>query len=97
MKYRIKIFRYTPMSNYLKCHKKGKYMVREMKTVTYIIKDCKSRYDWVKKVIYWELFKGLQFNNINKWYMPNPESLQVNLADKILRNFEIYMDHPIHF
>ena len=32
-------------------------------------KEYKTRYDWVGKVIYWELCKRLKFNHNNKWYI----------------------------
>ena len=53
----------------------------------------KTRQDWVGKVIHWELCKKLKFDHMNKWY--NPESVLENEMHKLLRNFEIQMDHLI--
>ena len=41
-------------------------------------KEHKTRYDWVGKVIHWELSKKLKFDPNNMWYMHNPESIQEN-------------------
>ena len=41
-------------------------------------KEYKTRYDWVGKVIHWELFKKLKFDLMKKWYMHNPESFLEN-------------------
>ena len=43
-------------------------------------------------MIYWELCKKLKFDHTNKWYMHNPESIPENETDRILRDFEIYID-----
>ena len=32
--------------------------------------ECKARYDWVDKVIYWELCKRIKFEHPNKWFIP---------------------------
>ena len=45
--------------------------------VNYIISKCSKlaqkeyemRYDWLGKVIHWELYKQLKFDPVNKWYM----------------------------
>ena len=58
-------------------------------------KDYKTGSDWVRKVIYWELCKRLTFDHNTKWYMHKPESVQVNVTDKILWDFEILTDHLI--
>ena len=36
-------------------------------------RECKTRYDWVGKVIHW--YKKLKFDYANKWYMHNPDSV----------------------
>ena len=41
-------------------------------------KEYKTRYDWVEKVIHWELCKKLKFDHTNKWYIKNPESILDN-------------------
>ena len=53
------------------------------------------RYDWVGKVIHWELGKNLKFDHTNKWYMHNPESVLENEMHKLLWDFEIQTDHQI--
>ena len=48
-------------------------------TINYILsecsklaqKECKTWYDWVGKVIYWEPCKELKFDHTNKWYKQN--------------------------
>ena len=47
------------------------------------------------KVIHSELCKKLKFDNTNKWYMHNPESILENGTHKILWDFEIQTDHLI--
>ena len=37
-------------------------------------KKYKSRYDWVGKVVHWELCKGLKFDPADECYMHKPES-----------------------
>ena len=34
-------------------------------------KEYKTRYDWVGKVIHWEMCKKFKFDHRNKWYMHN--------------------------
>ena len=46
-------------------------------------------------MIQWELCKKLKFDNTNKWYMHNPESLLENETHKLLWDFEIQTDHLI--
>ena len=58
-------------------------------------KEYKARYDWVEKVIQWELCKKLKFDLMNKWYMHNPKSVLENELHKLLMDFEIQMDHLI--
>ena len=74
-------------------------MRRKDETVNHIIreynklakKEYKTRHDWVRKMIRWELCKRLKFDHINKWYMLKPESVQEKETHKILWDF----DHPI--
>ena len=56
-------------------------------------KEYKTRYDWVGKVIHWELYKKLKFDHTNKWYMHNQESVLENETHKLLWDFEILTDH----
>ena len=49
-------------------------------------KKYKTRYDWMGKVIYWELCKRLKFEQVAKWYMLELESLIENEIHKILMN-----------
>ena len=56
-------------------------------------KEYKTRYDWVVKVIHWELCKKLKVDHTNKWYMLNIESVLKNKTHKILWGFEIQTDH----
>ena len=58
-------------------------------------KEYKTRHDWVSKVIHWELSKNLTFDQTNKWYMHNPESVPENETHKLLSDFEIQTDHLI--
>ena len=52
-------------------------------TINHIISECsklaqkeyKTRHDWVGKVIHWELYKKLEFDHTNKWYMHYSESV----------------------
>ena len=70
-------------------------------TINHIISECsklaqkeyKTMQDWVDKVTHWELYK--KFDHTNKWYMRNPESVQVNETHKPLWDFEIQTDHLI--
>ena len=53
------------------------------KTINHVISECrklrqkqyKTRYDWMERVIHWELCKKLKFNQTIKWYMHKPESI----------------------
>ena len=58
-------------------------------------KECKTKHDWVGKVIHWELCKKLNFHHATKWYMHKPESVLENETHKILWDFEIQTDHLI--
>ena len=60
-------------------------------TINYIIskcsklaqKECKTRYDWVRKVIPLELCKRLEFYHNTKYYMHKSESVLENDTYKI--------------
>ena len=52
-------------------------------------------HDWVGNVIHWELCKKLKFDNANKWYMQNQESVLENDTHKLLWDFEIQTYHLI--
>ena len=56
-------------------------------------KDCKTRHDWVGKVIHWELCKKLKFVYTNKWHMHNPTSVLENETHKLLGDFDIQTDY----
>ena len=58
-------------------------------------RGCKTRHDWVRKVIHWELCKKIKFDHTNKWYMHNPEPVRENKTNKIFWNFETQTDHLI--
>ena len=55
-------------------------------TINHIISECsksvqkeyKTRQDWDRKVIYWEMCKKLKFDHTNKWYIHNPASVIEN-------------------
>ena len=52
-------------------------------TINHIIsklaqKEYKTWYEWVGKVIHWELCQKLKFDQTNKCYMYNPESVMKN-------------------
>ena len=72
-------------------------------TINHIISECsklaqkeyKTRHDWVGKVIIWEVCKKLKFDHTNKWYMHNPAPVLENDTHKLLRDFDIHMDHLI--
>ena len=49
-----------------------------------VLKEYKTRHDWVDLVIHWELCKKLKFAPMNKWYMHNPESDLENEMHKLL-------------
>ena len=58
-------------------------------------KEYKIRYNWVGKVIHWELCKKLKFDHTTKWYKHKSESnLEIEIY-KILWDFEIQIDYLI--
>ena len=58
-------------------------------------KKYKARYDWVGKVIHWEMCKNFKFDHANKWYMHNSASVLENDTHKLLWDFDIQTDHQI--
>ena len=69
-------------------------------TINHIISECskwahKTKHDWVRKVIPWEMCKKLKFDLTNKWYMHNPTYILENDTHKLLWDFDIKTDHLI--
>ena len=72
-------------------------------TINHIISECsklaqkeyKARYDWVGKVIHWEMCKKFKFDHTNKWYIHNPAPVLENDTHKLLWDFDIQTDHLI--
>ena len=58
-------------------------------------KEYKARYNWVGKVIHWEMCKKFKFDHANKWYMHNPAPVLENDTHKLLWDFDIKTDHLI--
>ena len=52
-------------------------------------KEYKTRHNWVRKVIQWELHKKLKFDRVNKLYLHNPEYMLENETHKIFLDFKI--------
>ena len=50
--------------------------------------EYKTRYDWVDKVIHWELCKKLKFAHTCKWYMHSAESILENKTHKLFWDLE---------
>ena len=73
------------------------------KTINPMIRECsklaqrvyKTRHDWVGKGIHWKLDKKFKFDNTNKWYMHNKESVLEHETHKILWDLEIQTIHVI--
>ena len=71
--------------------------------INHIISECrklaqkkyKARYDWVGKVIIWEMCRKFQFDHTNKWYMHKPAPVLENDTHKLLWDFNIQTDHLI--
>ena len=57
-------------------------------------KEYKTRYNWVGKVIHWEICKKFKFDHTNKWYMHNPAAVLENDTHihKLLWDFDIQTD-----
>ena len=72
-------------------------------TINHIISKCsklaqkeyKARYDWVGKVIHWEMCKKFKFDHTNKLYMHNRAPVLENDTHKLLWDFNIQTDHLI--
>ena len=76
-------------------------------TINHIISECskliqsclvlyyKTRYDWVGKVIHWEIWKKFKFDHTNKSYIYNPEFVLENDTHKLLWDFDVHTDHLI--
>ena len=66
-------------------------------TINHKINECgkeyKTRLSRMGKVINTEFYKKFKFDHTNKWYMHNPELVLENDMHKLLRDFEIQMDH----
>ena len=58
-------------------------------------REYKTRYDWVGKVINWDLCKKLNFEHTTKWHMHKLESVLENETHTILWDFEIKTDQLI--
>ena len=59
------------------------------------LKEYKTRYDWVGKVIHWKMCKKFKFDHTNKWYMHKPAPVLENDTHKLLWDFDIHTDHLI--
>ena len=57
-------------------------------------KNYKTRHDWEKEIIHWELCKKFEFNHLNKLYIHNPEYVLENRTNKI-SDFEIQTEQKI--
>ena len=72
-------------------------------TISHIISECSkltqkeynTRYDWVGKVIHWEMCKKFKFDHTKNWYMHNPAPVLENDTHKLLWDFGIHTDHLI--
>ena len=51
-------------------------------------KECKTRHNWVGKVIHWEMCKKFRFDHTNKWYMHNPAPVLEIDTHKLLWDFD---------
>ena len=58
-------------------------------------KECKTKHDWMGKMIHWELCKKLKFDYTNKSYMHNTKSVVENETHKLLWRFKIQTDNLI--
>ena len=55
----------------------------------------KTRHGWVGEMTHMDLCKKLKFDDANKWYMYNQESVLENEMHKLLWDFAIQRDHLI--
>ena len=75
-------------------HETGNLIIKEYNKLAQ--KEYKSSYDWVGKVIHWELCKRLKFSHTDKWYMYKPKSVLENGSHKVILGFEKKkLDHLI--
>ena len=85
-----------------KTQQNSKYGDRD-EIINHIISECsklaqkeyKTRYDWVGKVIHWEMCKISKFDLTNKWYMHNPAPVLENDTHKLPWDFGIHTYHLI--
>ena len=63
----------TASVGYVNVEKKRFFFTLE--TNVEILKEFKSRHDWVRKLINWELRKKREFSQADKWDMSKPESV----------------------
>ena len=72
-------------------------------TINHIISECsklaqkeyKTRYDWIRKMIQWKLYKRLKFYHCTKLYLHKPEYILENRVHKILYDFDMQTDCQI--
>ena len=72
-------------------------------TIDHIVSECrklakieyKNKHDWVGNMIQYESCKKMKFHYMNKWYMPQSESVLENEMHEILWNFAIQRDQVI--
>ena len=57
--------------------------------------EYKSRYDWVGKVIHWEMCRKFKLDHTNKWYMHNPAPVLENDTHKLIWEFDVQTGHLI--
>ena len=68
-------------------------MIRECSKLAH--KEYKTRYDWVGKVIHWELMKKFKIDSKNKWYVHNPASDLEIETHNLIWDFDIQTDQLI--
>ena len=69
-------------NKYRLCHETINHIINECSKLA--PKEYKTRHDWARKVIHWELCKKMKFDHMNKWYMHNTESILENEIPKVL-------------
>ena len=82
-------------SSWADSFKRFRSLVRSCQVVELAQKEYKTRYDWLGKVIHWEMWKKLKFDHPNKWYMHKPAPVLENDTHKLLWDFDIQTDHRI--
>ena len=58
-------------------------------------KEYKNKYDWIGKVIHWEIWKKFKFDHTNIWHIHNLAFILENDTHKLVWDFEIQTDHLI--